>query len=125
LKLFDFIHKSLPSKDVLQLRFYNKRAFVIYDKYTCLRQLKTTMRETLSQLITGFTQYPDMRGILIKGAEKSYDESVKQLQSVKNIQKYFDREDKVADFFEVVYEKYETEIEGFITTTLNDVKEAN
>jgi len=31
----------------------------------------------------------------------------------------------VADFFEVIYEKYENEIEGFIVTTLNDVKDAN
>lgn len=47
------------------------------------------------------------------------------MHGCKTIQKYFDREDKVADFFEVVYEKYESEIEGFIATTLNDVKDAN
>jgi hypothetical protein len=50
---------------------------------------------------------------------------VKSLHGCKSVQKYFDREDKVADFFEVIYEKYENEIEGFIVTTLNDVKDAN
>lgn len=125
LKLLEFVASSLPSKDVQQLRFYNKRAFVIYDKYTALVQLKASMRDELQQLVTGFQKYPEMRQILIKGAEKSYDDSVKTLSSAKTIQKYFEREDKVADFFEVIYEKYESEVEAFITTRLNDVKDAN
>lgn len=125
LKLFDFISTSLPKKDLQQLKFYNKRVFVIYDKYIGLRQVRVSMREELTQLIMGFTKYPEMRGILIKGAEKSYDDSVKQLQNCKGIQKYFDRDDKIADFFEVVYDKFEKEIEGFISTTLNNVTEAN
>jgi len=54
LKLFDFVAGSLPQKDVQQLRFYNKRAFVIFDKCTALQQLKVSMRDELQQLVTGF-----------------------------------------------------------------------
>lgn len=80
---------------------------MIYDKFTALMAAKVTMRDELQQLVTGFQKYPEMRQILIKGGEKSYEDAVKQITSCKGIQKYFDREDKIADFFEVVYEKYE------------------
>lgn len=48
LKLFDFIDDSLPKKDISNLRFYNKRSFVVFDKYLVLREVNTELNEQMS-----------------------------------------------------------------------------
>jgi hypothetical protein len=62
-----------------------------------------------------------MRVILIKGAEKSFEDACKKYKSCKNIEKVYDQPDKVADFFDIVYEKFEKEIDGFFDSKIGDV----
>ena len=72
------------------MRFYNRRSFVIFDKYLTLREVHKDLNEQLSQLLTGFNRYSDMKAILIKGAEKAFEDAVKKYKACKNIETMYD-----------------------------------
>ena len=48
-----------------------------------------------------------MKSILIKGAVKAFEDAVKKYKSCRSIEQYYNTPDKIADFFDVVYEKFE------------------
>ena len=79
----------------------------------------------MSQLLVGFNKYPDMRGILVKGAEKAFEDSQKKFKSAKSIENFFEEPDSFQDFFEVIYEKFESEIDQFFEKKICDVQEVN
>lgn len=62
-----------------------------------------------------------MRAILIKGAEKSYDDAMKKYKNCRSIEAVFEYPEKVADFFDLIYEKFEKEIDQFFDTRIGDV----
>lgn len=62
-----------------------------------------------------------MRGLLMKGAEKAFEDAVKKYKACKNIEQAYDHPEKVADFFDAIYEKFEKEIDGFFDSRLGDV----
>lgn len=66
-----------------------------------------------------------MRAILIKGAEKAFEDATKKYKQCKNIETVYDQPDKISDFFDIVYEKFEKEIDTFFDSKINDVLEAN
>lgn len=66
-----------------------------------------------------------MKGLLIKGAEKAFEDAQKKYKASKVIESVFDTPEKAADFFDIIYEKFEKEIDGFFDTRMNDVLEAN
>lgn len=79
----------------------------------------------MSQLLVGLSKYADMKVLLIKGAEKAYEDANKKYKQCKSIEQIYEQPDKVADFFEIVYEKFEKEVDGFFDERIGDVQEAN
>ena len=63
--------------------------------------------------------------MLIKGAEKTFEDAVKKYNSCKGIEAIYEQPEKLSDFFEMVYEKFEHEIDGFFDARFGDVLEAN
>lgn len=66
-----------------------------------------------------------MKSLLMKGAEKAFEDAIKKYKNCKNIEQAFEHPEKVADFFDHVYEKFEKQIDGFFDSKLGDVSEAN
>ena len=66
-----------------------------------------------------------MKAILIKGAEKAFEDAVKKYRHCKNIESLYEQPEKVSEFFDLIYEKFEKEIEAFFDSRINDVAEAN
>lgn len=68
-----------------------------------------------------------MKSLIIKGAEKGYEDSLAKYKQCKTIESSFEHgSEKVADFFDLIYEKFEKEVEHFIDQRgLGDVSEAN
>lgn len=54
-----------------------------------------------------------MKSLLMKGAEKSFEDALKKYKVVKSIEAIYEQPEKVADFFEIIYEKFEKEIDAF------------
>jgi hypothetical protein len=44
----------------------------------------------MKQLIIGFNKYADMKGLLIKGAEKAFEDAHKKYKSCKGIEVIYD-----------------------------------
>lgn len=105
--LFSFIQDSIPSKDVTSLRYYNRRSFTIFDKYVVLREVHKELNEQMTQILMGLNQCVEMRSILIKGAVKAFEDAVKKYKSCRSIEQYYKMYDRIDDFFDVVYEKFE------------------
>jgi len=82
-KFFDFVDEQLPKKDVNQLRFYYKRAFFVYDKYMGLRDTEKDLDDEMVKFATGFSKYPELQSLLIKGAEKALEDGKKRFKSAK------------------------------------------
>jgi hypothetical protein len=66
-----------------------------------------------------------MKMILIKGAEKAFEDAAKKYKQSKSIEQIYEQPDKVADFFDIMYEKFEKEIDDFFDQRIGDVAEAN
>lgn len=79
----------------------------------------------MSQLLVGLQKYVDIRQLLIQGAEKEYENAQKKYRQFRSIEQLYEQQDKVADFFEIVYEKFEKEIDNFFDERIGDVQEAN
>lgn len=119
--MFDFVEDTLPKQQLDELRFYNKRSFAVFDKYLVLREVNNELNEQMSQLVIGFSKYADMKNLLVKGAEKAYEDAYKKFQSCRGIEVIYEQPEKVSDFFEIVYEKFEKEIDGFFDSRFGDV----
>ena len=67
-------------------------------------------------MILGLSKaYAELKNIIIKGAEKGLDDSMAKYKQCKNIEATYESgTEKVADFFDLVYEKFEKDIEKFI-----------
>lgn len=98
---------------------------MIFDKYIILREVHKELNEQMSQLLIGFDRYTDMKGILIKGAVKAFEDALKKYRDCRNIEQYYATPDKVADFFDAVYEKFEKQIDAFFDSKVGDIQEAN
>jgi len=85
-RLFDFIADSLPKDSVEQLKFYNRVSFFVFDRYLSLRDINRELNEQMSQLLVGLSKYADMKVLLIKGAEKAYEDALKKFRASKNIE---------------------------------------
>lgn len=68
-----------------------------------------------------------MKDLIVKGAEKGFDDSMTKYKQCKSIEaSYEEGPEKVADFFELIYEKFEKEIDTFFEERgMGDVSEAN
>jgi hypothetical protein len=44
-KLFDFVKDSLAEKEIHQLRYYNRRSFLVFDKYVQLREVNKELND--------------------------------------------------------------------------------
>ena len=66
-----------------------------------------------------------MKSLLIKGAEKAFEDAAKKYKACKSIEQVYEQPEKVADFFDIIYEKFEKEIDSFFDSRLGDVHEAN
>lgn len=95
------------------MKFYNRLSFNVLDKYIVLREITKELNEQMTQLLVGFTKYSDIKSLLIKGAEKAYDDFVKKYKVSKNIEQIYEDQEKVAEFFEIIYERFEKEIDKF------------
>jgi len=62
----------------------------VFDKYLALRELKRELNEQMSQLMVGLSKYADMKGLLIKGAEKEYEEAVRKFKQAKALEQFYD-----------------------------------
>lgn len=62
-----------------------------------------------------------MKSILIKGAVKAFEDAIKKYKTCRNIEQYYATPDKIADFFDVVYERFEKQIDSFFDSKLGDV----
>jgi hypothetical protein len=62
-----------------------------------------------------------MKILLLKGAEKAYEDANKKFKSCKTIETIFEQPERVSDFFEIVYEKFEKEIDSFFDERIGDV----
>ncbi len=71
------------------------------------------------------TKYEDRKSLLLKGAQKSHEEAAKKFKQARTIEICFGQPDKVADFFDVIYGKFEKQIDGFFETRIGMVQEAN
>lgn len=45
-----------------------------------------------------------MKGLLVKGAEKAFDDAHKKYKSCKSIEILYEQPEKIADFFDIIYE---------------------
>ena len=52
---------NLPKKEIASIRFYNKRSFVVFDKYLILREVNNELNEQMKQLVIGFQKYAEMK----------------------------------------------------------------
>ena len=124
--LFDYVRDSLPDKDLQQIRYYNRRSFVIYDKYLQLRDTRKELGDHIRQLVIGLSRDPDLRGLLLKGAEKGLEDCALKFKQARMIEQWYEQPEKVADFFEVIYEKFEKEVDQFFDQRFGgDIHEAN
>ena len=98
---------------------------MIFDKYLTLREVHRELNEQLGLLLTGFTRYSEMKASLIKGAEKVFEDAVKKYKACKNIEAHYEQPEKVCDFFDIIYEKFEKEVDKFFDSRINDVCDAN
>lgn len=97
----------------------------MFDKYVSIVQVSKDISEQTNQLVVGLTKYEDMKGLLLKGAQKSHEEAIKKFRQAKTIETCFDHPEKIADFFDVVYDKFEKQIDGFFESRIGEVSEAN
>ena len=72
------------------MRFLAKRSFAIFDKYVALREVHRELNDQMSQLLIGFNKYADMKGLLIKGAEKAFEDAIKKYKQCKSIESSFE-----------------------------------
>lgn len=75
-KLLDFVHDSLPEKDISQLRVFNRRSFGIYDKYIQLRYVYKELSDHIKQFILGISSkdYAPLKELIFKGVEKGIED---------------------------------------------------
>jgi hypothetical protein len=85
----------------------------VFDKYLELREINSELDDQMRQLIVGLTRESDLKNLLIKGAQKGFDESLLKFKKAKSIEGYYEQPEKVADLFELIYEKFEKEIDNF------------
>ena len=81
-KLFDYIKTSLPEAEVAELRTFNRRCFVIYDKYVALREIHKDLSGHIKQFILGISNkdYAPLRDLIYKGVEKGIEEAKHKLK---------------------------------------------
>lgn len=59
-------------------------------------------------------QYTDLKHLIVKGAIKGFEEQMLKYKQCKTIEVAFEEGlDKIADFFDLIYEKFEKEIDEF------------
>ena len=84
--MFDFVHECLPESDLNQLRYYNRRSFLLFDRYLELRAVEREISDNVRGLLRGLEREPDLRSLLLKGAEKSYEEQKSKYDKAKSIE---------------------------------------
>lgn len=82
----------------------------------------------MRQLILGISSkdYAPLKDLILKGAEKGFDDCMAKYKQCKNIENsYQDGVERIADFFDLIYEKFEKEIDAFFASREGDVTEAS
>lgn len=123
-KLFDYIKTSLPEAELEELRFCNRRCFNLYDKYVTLREIHKALSGHIKQFILGISNkdYAPLRDLINKGVEKGIEESRQKLKFCHGVDQITeDQGGQIADLFDLVYERFEKEIEDFFSQRENDV----
>lgn len=88
-KLFDFVKDCLPEADIKQIRYYNRRSFTLFDNYVQLREVNKELNEHMRSLILGLTNV-DLKNLLLKGAEKGFDDCLIKYKQVKGLEAYYE-----------------------------------
>ena len=66
-----------------------------------------------------------MQQLLVRGAQKTYEEASRKYENAKSIEKAFDKPEIIVEFFEIVYDKFEKDCDNFIDSWVNEVQDAN
>lgn len=81
-----------------------------------LREVHKALSDHIKQFILGISSkdYAPLKDLIFKGVEKGIEDCQSKYKQCKSIEKMGEEVgEKVADFFDLLYEKFETEIEDF------------